>query len=322
MKILITVVLISVLGVSLARVASTQDHNAAKSAMERYPDVYTLDAARDLMASGDQSVSLWYCINLYSDHPVEVLDLICGQRETSDDLVLAVKVSFGANSAFDPAISDIISGALNIDGTALARKGAWADSLCADIGRELIEKYFVNDLLHLLAEDFEELMVPSQTDSLWDRVQRTIGELASSDDVGLHIHYLKTRQGNEVLDKDNEVVSRTNIAVLSVKDPTTCDSVWDSVLVTMELRPPLSDELPEALKSPPTVLVKGSRSIVLVKFRCEDFLATDGVQDDSAFWQQAESIAELIKGCQPERVLACGCGGPLRSLDHTEKTFR
>ncbi|MDH4156502.1 MAG: hypothetical protein OEW00_04415 [candidate division Zixibacteria bacterium] len=303
------------LSITVLQIAISQEADETQHAGERFPDIYTLEAARNLMTSGEQSVALWYCINLYGDHPTEVLKLICDQRETSNDLVSAVKASFAANGPLDPATSTFSSGTMNVDASILARKGARADSLCSDIERELIEKYFVNDVMRIFAVDYEELAVPAQSDNLLDQVDWVIGKPAFSGNVSSHIHYLKARQGREVRDYDGEMLSRINVAVLSINDRASCDSIWNSILRTMEVHPPLSNDLPEGVKSPPTVLVKGSRSVVLVKFRCEDFLTADGVQDNSAFWKQAELVAALIKGCRPDRVLACGCGGPLRDMD-------
>ena len=306
----------------LATYLAPAGESMASDPIELYPDVYTIDAARNLMASGEQLTSLWYCINLYHEHPDDVLELICSVREISNDLVLDVKAAFAANSPFDPAISVIREGTLCIDAGPLAQKGAWADSLCRDLESQLIEVHFVKDLVSFFSADYEEVTIPESGDNMLDQVQRVIGGLDFSDEIITTVLFLRAREGRSVQDYDLNLFSRVNIATLSTRSRVTCDSAWSSVLRTMGLRLPLPDPLPEAVKSPPTVLVKGTRSIVLVKFRCEDFVTIDGIRDYSTFWERAESIVGMIKGCLPSEVLGSGCGGPLRSLQKDIRTSR
>jgi hypothetical protein len=307
------IILITTICLLLAGFIIAGNDASATGSTEKYPDVYTLDSARDLMESGQRALSLWYCINLYPEQPDEVVSLVCNQRDSSDDLVGAVRSSFAANAPFDPAVSITGEGIMIVDAKVFARKGAWADSLCGDIERELIEKFFVNDLTDLFAEEYVEATAPQPS----DHVLGILEWMRLSDDVSLHIHRLKGREGREVRDYEGKLFGRINVVVMSGRDSVICDSVWNSVLRTMELRPPLREKLPDGVKSPPKILVRGIRSIVIIDFRCEDLLTRDGMQDNSAFFEQAELIAGMIKGCRPAKVLACACGGPLRSLSVT-----
>jgi hypothetical protein len=193
------------------------------------------------------------------------------------------------------------------------------DSLDSESQGILLGQGLVDDLLSYFSSNYEVVAEPRNSDNLFSQLQSLIGTRFESHEVEAEYHYFKSSEGREVRDYEGKLYRRTNVAVLVAENEVICDSLWNTVLFMMWVPTPLPEPLPKGVKSPPMVLIEGERSIVVTTTRCEDLLTEEGVPDVKAFWRSAEEIASLARGCQPERLLACGCGGPLVDLTDADE---
>ena len=102
---------------------------------ETDPDKYTFEKAAEFEKKGELDKAVWFYINLYPENKEKVIANMKAFAARHDTLKMDVfiKKSFGIYATFDPAISNMDNGKMNMDMAKLKEKGNWGDELIVKI---------------------------------------------------------------------------------------------------------------------------------------------------------------------------------------------
>ncbi len=100
-----------------------------------YPDKYTFENADKFVKKGEYEKAIWFYINLFPDNKTQVIETVkaLAIKLETIDMSKFIKKSFALYASFDPTISTINNGGLNMNMDRLNLKGAWGDELIQKI---------------------------------------------------------------------------------------------------------------------------------------------------------------------------------------------
>jgi hypothetical protein len=109
-----------------------QNNTSTSDYDEVFPTKYTFEKAAEFEKKGEYDKAIWFYINLFSDNKEKVISKV-KQLKKPDTLSLKkfIEYSFGSYSIFDPTISAMKNGEMQIDKDKLEAKGAIGDYLIA-----------------------------------------------------------------------------------------------------------------------------------------------------------------------------------------------
>ena len=98
-----------------------------------YPKEYKIQTVDTLINLKDYQKAIWYTINIYGINKDEGIKLISKIKELQPDIQNSIKTAFASFSVFDPVISDLSKGGMNINTDKMKLKGSWGDELIREI---------------------------------------------------------------------------------------------------------------------------------------------------------------------------------------------
>lgn len=104
-------------------------YSQSSNNVESYPKQYNIQTVDTLIALKDFQKAIWYTINIYGSNKDVGTKLILKIKDLQPDLQNSIRTAFATFSVFDPEISDMSKGGMNINTDKMKLKGSWGDEL-------------------------------------------------------------------------------------------------------------------------------------------------------------------------------------------------